>query len=255
MESESLVNDGAAAVLFSVCLAVIAGGGSAGGLGAIGATVMLTLGGGVLSGLAVAGGLMLVAGRSGDHLVELTLTVLAAYGSFALAQAVGGSGVLATLAAGMLIGNKRHGRGLTDRGGEAIIRFWDFAAFIANSLIFILIGSRAASQSFATYLGPAAIGIVLALGGRAVAIYPVGALFARTALAMDLQTRHLLFWGGLRGALALALALAAPASLPEHAALVGVALAVVAFSIFVQGLTVPRLLRRSGLLATPKPEA
>jgi len=76
----------------------------------------------------------------------------------------------------------------------------------------------------------------------------VGALFTRLPLAIDLPTRNLLFWGGLRGALALALALAVPASLPEHDALIGVALAVIAFSVFVQGLTVPWLLRRSALV-------
>jgi len=251
MESESLVNDGAAAVLFALCLAA----NSAGSLsfGAIGLSLATTVLGGVACGLAVAGGLLLIAGRSDDHLVELTLTVLAAYGSFALAQDLGVSGVLATLSAGMLVGNHGRGRILTEHGGEAVIRFWDFAAFLANSVIFILIGSRAAGQSFAAYVWPGLIGIMLALGGRAVAIYPVGALFARTKLAIDRPTSHLLFWGGLRGALALALALAVPPSVPEHNVLVSVAFAVVAFSIFVQGLTVPILLRRSGLLAGEEP--
>ncbi len=247
MESESLVNDGAAAVLFSLCVAAITGGSV--GFGTIGVSLVLTVVGGVACGLGVAGGLLLIAGRSDDHLVELTLTVLAAYGSFALAQALGVSGVLATLSAGMLVGNRGHGHILTDHGGEAVVRFWDFAAFLANSIIFILIGSRAAGQSLTAYLWPALIGIVLALGGRAVAIYPVGALFSRTKLAIGGPTHHLLFWGGLRGALALALALAVPRSLPEHNALIGVAFAIVAFSIFVQGLTVPVLLRRLGLLA------
>ncbi len=253
MESESLVNDGAAAVLFAVCLSAIGGNGLA--PGAIGATLLLTLGGGVLCGLAVAGGLLLVADRSDDHLVELTLTLLAAYGSFALAQFIGGSGILAALAAGMLVGNSGRGRILSERGGEAVIRFWNFATFLANSVIFILIGSRAASHVFAANWWPAVIGIVLSLSGRAVAIYPIGALFARSPLAMDLQTRNVLFWGGLRGALALALALAVPVSLPERGALIGVTLAVVAFSIFVQGLTVPHLLRRSGLLAVGRKSA
>jgi CPA1 family monovalent cation:H+ antiporter len=85
--------------------------------------------------------------------------------------------------------------------------------------------------------------------GRAVAIYPLAALYSASKLAINGMTRHLLFWGGLRGALALALALAAPSNLPERDALIGAAFAVVAFSIFVQGLTVPRLLRRSGMLA------
>ena len=257
MESESLVNDGAAAVLFALCLAANSAGSIS--FGAIGLSLATTVLGGVVCGLAVAGGLLLIAGRSDDHLVELTLTVLAAYGSFALAQDLGVSGVLATLSAGMLVGNHGRGRILTEHGGEAIIRFWDFAAFLANSVIFNLIGSRAAGHSlsastpFTAYAWPGLIGIMLALGGRAVAIYPVGALFARTKLAIDRPTRHLLFWGGLRGALALALALAVPSSVPEHNALVSVAFAVVAFSIFVQGLTVPVLLRRSGLLAGEEP--
>ena len=251
MESESIVNDGAAAVMFSLCLAVI--GGENTGFATISGSLLLTVLGGVACGLGVAGGLLLIAGRSDDHLVELTLTVLAAYGSFALAQALDLSGVLATLAAGMLVGNRGRGHILTDRGGEAVIRFWDFAAFLANSIIFILIGSRAADQSFTTYLWPAVIGIALALGGRAVAIYPVGALFSGSSLALDRMTRHLLFWGGLRGALALALALAVPNTLPGHNALVGVAFAVVAFSIFIQGLTFPSLLRRSGLVTDVEP--
>ena len=87
------------------------------------------------------------------------------------------------------------------------------------------------------------IGIVLVLVGRMIAVYPITALFSRSALATNWMTRHVLFWGGLRGALALALALAAPTILPEHDALISVAFAVVAFSLFVQGFTVPRLLK------------
>jgi len=88
-----------------------------------------------------------------------------------------------------------------------------------------------------------AIGLVVV--GRAVAVYPIAGAFARSRFAVDTATRHILFWGGLRGALALALALAAPRSLPEHSAIISVAFAVVAFSIFVQGSTMPWLLRRA----------
>jgi CPA1 family monovalent cation:H+ antiporter len=245
MESESLVNDGAAAVLFSLVVAWIAGKDS----NAISITLSLltTVGGGVLCGLAVAAALLTIAGRSDDHLVELTLTMLAAYGSFLIAEKFHVSGVLATLAAGMLVGNWGRGRRLTEHGGEAMIRFWDFAAFLANSVVFLLIGSREAAQPLGIYLVPAAIGTALVLAGRLIAVYPITALFRRTALATSRITQHILFWGGLRGALALALALAAPAELPEHDALIGVAFAVVAFSIFVQGLTVPRLLRAAAI--------
>ncbi|MCA1653936.1 MAG: sodium:proton antiporter, partial [Sphingomonadales bacterium] len=247
MESESLVNDGAAAVLFGLCLAAI--GGTSAGASGIGLSLLVTVIGGVACGLAVAGALLLLANRSDDHLVELTLTVLAAYGSFLLAEELKVSGVLATLAAGMLVGNWGPGRSLTEHGGEAMIRFWDFAAFLANSVIFILIGSREADQSLAAFALPAAAGIGMTLIGRALAIYPAAALFSRTRLRIGATTQHLLFWGGVRGALALALALAIPATLPERDALVSVAFAVVAFSIFVQATTLPLLLRRSGMCA------
>ncbi len=245
MEAESIVNDGAAAVLFSLVVAWIAGEDSS----ASGVAISLAwvVAGGVLCGLFVAWALLVVAGRSDDHLVEITLTMLAAYGSFLIAEKFHVSGVLATLAAGMFVGNWGKGRQLTEYGGEAMTRFWDFAAFLANSVVFLLIGSREADQSIVVYILPAAIGTVLVLAGRIVAVYPITAAFMHTGLATNRITQHILFWGGLRGALALALVLATPEQLPEHDALIGVAFAVVAFSIFVQGLTVPRLLKRAAI--------
>jgi CPA1 family monovalent cation:H+ antiporter len=145
----------------------------------------------------------------------------------------------------MLIGNVGPAHTLTERGGEALIRFWDFAAFLANSIIFLLIGSREAEQPLLGILWPAAMATVLVLLGRAAAIYPIAGLFSRSRSAIDSLTSNIMFWGGLRGALALALALAIPLSLPEHDALIGVAFVVVAFSIFVQGATMPMLLRRA----------
>jgi len=244
MEAESLVNDGAAAVLFALCAAAIAGGPT--DAGSIALTVVTTVGGGGVCGLAVAAGLMWLAGSSDDPLVELTLTVLAAYGSFLIAEELDVSGVLATLAAGMFVGNHGRQRILTDRGSEAVVRFWGFAAFLANSVVFLLIGTREAEQPLADFLWPAVVGTALVVAGRAAAIYPIAAIFVTSPLAIDNDTRRILFWGGLRGALGLALALGAPASLPEHGALISVSFAVVAFSIFVQGLTVPRMLRRMG---------
>ncbi len=243
MESESLVNDGAAAVLFALTVTWIDGGSTGTGsiLMALGTTVV----GGVLCGIVVAGALLTVAGPTNDHLVETTLTVLAAYGSFLIAEHLHVSGVLATLAAGMLVGNWGYKRNISDRGKDAGIDFWEFAAFLANSVVFLLIGSREVDQSFTAYLWPAAIATVLVLAGRAAAVYPLTILFAKTRLAVDALTRRILFWGGLRGALALALALAAPAALPERDALISITFAIVAFSIFVQGLTVPLMLSRS----------
>ena len=79
-------------------------------------------------------------------------------------------------------------------------------------------------------------------------IYPLSLAFARTKQAISWPYKHVLFWGGLRGALALALALALPATIPERSAIIAAAFLVVAFSIIVQGLTMPVLIRRLGLL-------
>jgi CPA1 family monovalent cation:H+ antiporter len=82
-------------------------------------------------------------------------------------------------------------------------------------VVFLLIGSREAAQPIAAFWWPALVGTLAVLAGRAVAIYPITPLFAKTRMATDMLTRHILFWGGLRGALALALALGAPAILPN----------------------------------------
>ena len=100
-----------------------------------------------------------------------------------------------------------------------------------------------------TRWAPAAVAIVLVLVARAVSVYGLSALFAPTALRIDARYQHVLVWGGLRGALALALALALPEDLPERSVIIAVAFAVVAFSIFVQGLTMPWLIRRLRLTA------
>jgi len=94
----------------------------------------------------------LLAGRTNDHLIEITLTTVAAYGSFLLAEHFHLSGVLATLVAGLLTGNIGSLGSFTDKGREAVVSFWEFIAFIVNSLIFMLIGIRGAYQNFTNLL-------------------------------------------------------------------------------------------------------
>ena len=87
--------------------------------------------------------------------------------------------------------------------------------------------------------------------GRAMSIYPLAALFSRSRWRLPATFQHTLFWGGLRGALALALALAVPLSVPERNAIIVTAFVVVAFSILVQGLTMPWLIRHFRLAKQP----
>jgi Na+:H+ antiporter len=241
IEAESLLNDGTAAVAFVTVLGVLAGDHQ--DFVSIAGALLLTIIGGALIGGVVAFGFMLLAGRTPDYLVEITFTTLAAYGSFFLAEHFHMSGVLAALTAGLVVGNVRSSALITDTGRHALEPFWEYVAFIANSLIFLLIGAQEAQQHFNGLWLPVLVAIVLVTFGRAAAIYPVCAVFSHSRLSVDSRDQHVLFWGGLRGALALALALALPQDLPHHDAIITLTFAVVAFSVFAQGLTITPLLR------------
>ena len=246
VEAESLLNDGVAAVVFAV-LVVIAGGSEV-TIPVVGLKLLTTAAGGILAGGAVALPLLLLAGRTDDRLVEITLTTLAAFGSFLLAEHFHVSGVLAGLTAGLIVGNFGWMGSISDTSRPNVLYFWDYAAFLANSFIFILIGAAGAGTPILPVLAAAAVAIVLAMLGRAATIYPLALAFRRTSLCLSGPYQHVLWWGGLRGALALGLALAVPASVPEREQIIPVAFAIVAFSVFVQGLTMAPLVRRLKLL-------
>lgn len=251
VESESLLNDGVAAVLFVVALgwAQAVGHGLTSGWD-IARTLAVTSGGGLLVGAACGGLAIAAAGRTQDHLVETALTAVAAYGSFQMAERFQFSGVLATVTAGLLMGNLGI-LGQRDylllRGREFVLGFWEFAAFIANSFIFLLIGLTIGHLPLT---GLSVVGLVAAISltllGRALVVYPICLAFWRSRWTIPLRGQHVLWWSGLRGALALALALALPDTLPGRRQIVTAAFGVVAFSVIMQGLTMPMLLRMLG---------
>jgi len=242
VESESLLNDGVAAVGFAVLSAIAVG--SSPGPASVLPAFLWTLGGGVAVGLLVSAAILLVVGRTNDPLVEITLTTIAAYSSFLIAEHFHASGIISALTAGLLIGS--GGRRFISEDGHQRVRWaWDYFAFLANSFVFILIGMNVASQPLQR-LGSvaAALAILLVLAGRALSIYPLSVLFRWSRWRLEPRFQHTLFWGGLRGALALALALAVPAEVPERNAIILTAFVVVAFSILIQGLTMPWLIGR-----------
>ncbi len=112
--------------------------------------------------------------------------------------------------------------------------------------MFLLIGMHEGRQNFLAGWQSILLAILLVTVARAIAVYPCCALYSRSALRVSLRHQHIMFWGGLRGALALALALALPPSVPEREAIVTASFAVVAFSVFVQAMTLTPLLRRFG---------
>ena len=138
-----------------------------------------------------------------------------------------------------------HGRNrLSAQGRAFVVAFWEFAAFVANSLVFLLIGLKIGAMPI---LNQGLTALVVAIGlvqiGRVLTVYPLCLLFARSATMISLRQQHILVWGGLRGALALALALALPGDLALHDEILVATFSVVAFSVVVQGVTMPALMR------------
>ena len=147
LEAESLFNDGTAAVAFSAMLVFLTGEKlTAGG---IGWTLIPSIAGGILCGATITWGVLLLAGQTKDHLTEITLTTVAAYGSFLLADRLHLSGVFASLTAGLIVGNAGFLWSIYSR--EAVESFWEYAAFLANAFIFVLIGIRTGEQHFASF--------------------------------------------------------------------------------------------------------
>lgn len=254
IESESLLNDGVAAVLFVMALTWAQSPDSPGfDLKTIGNLARIVFGGIAIGAICV-GASLIVAWRRSEHLIEAALTTVTAFGSFFLAQELQVSGVLATVTSGLLMGNfgvspKTDKSFLSSKGREFILGFWEFAAFLADSVVFLLIGVTMATMPFSSYgIEVLPIAIIATLLGRALAVYPLSLLFLGSNWAVPFGEQHVLWWGGLRGALALALALSLPATLPLRDEVMVVTFGVVAFSIIVQGLTMPLLLQKLGLL-------
>jgi len=251
IETESLANDGTAALLFALVAGALAGNADL-TVAAVATRFAVIALGGVVCGAVCGGAAIVLSGRTDDHLIETALTAVAAYGSFLIAEHFGASGVLATVAAGMTMGNigvlgqRQPGLQFSDRGREFVLAFWEFAAFVANSFVFLMIGlSLARVHAHSAWALAAEIG--LALLGRALAVYPLCLLFIRSRWRVPLKQQHFLWWAGLRGALALALALSLPALTPYRDEILVAAFGVVAFSSLVQGLTAGLALKALGL--------
>lgn len=138
VEGESLLNDGTAVVLFTLILGIAQG--QEVSTGAAVLDFVKVVGMGVLIGVAMGFAVSKVIQRVEEPMIEITLTTIAAYGSFVAAEQLHYSGVIATVTAGMICGNYavRTGMGPTTR--IAVESFWEYVAFALNSIVFLLIG-------------------------------------------------------------------------------------------------------------------
>ncbi len=240
LEGESLFNDGTAIVMFSLTTAIVLNGQFS--LASNIASFLTVAGGGILIGITL--GLLVseLIGRIDEPLVETTLTVVLAFGAYLLAESFHASGVLAVVAAGLVNGNAGP-RGMSPTTRVVVYNFWETVAFLANSFVFLLVGFAIdVSQLIANWR---AIGwaILAVLAARAVAIYG----FSMFSRQIPPKWKHVLYWGSLRGAILLALALSLPTNgvfATERGQLQAMAFGVVLFTLLVQGFSMDWLTRR-----------
>ena len=247
IESESLFNDGTAAVAFGVALSLAAGEPIT--VWGMIRDALLETGGGVLCGVVVGYLVLFLMVRTQDHVVETTCTMVAAYGSFLLADSFHMSGVFATLSAGLMLGNLGPCAPVSSPSRDAAHSIWEYAAFVANSIVFLLIGMHETSRTLAGIWLPLIVAALLVTLSRAASIYPLCWMFRWSSLRVSARHQHVLFWGGLRGAVALALVLGLPEDIPMREEIVTISFGVVGISIFMHGLTIAPLLRKLGEIA------
>jgi monovalent cation:H+ antiporter, CPA1 family len=241
VEGESLLNDGTAVALFQILLASAIGGGVGLVLGA--GQFLLSVVGGALLGLSLGYFVSKLTKRIDDAQIEITFTTILAYGTFLLARHLHLSGVIATVAAGLVIGNFAAKTGMSARTLTALRSFWEYASFIINSLVFLLIGLEVRLGGVLRAWKPILIAVAAIFLGRILSVYtlvPFSNLFSKR---IPFVWQHVLVWGGLRGALSLALALSLDSRFPYRDQILNLTFGVVVLSILVQGLSIKPLLR------------
>ncbi len=254
LEGESLFNDGTAIVMFNIMLAIaglsIQGESSLSadsGLGLWVTEFLKVVGGGVLTGIVLGMFASQIIGRIDDALVETTLTTVLAFGSYLVGEhLLGVSGVLAVVAAGIVNGSTGP-RGMSATTRVVVFNFWEYAAFLANSFIFLLIGLTIDIVDLLNNLPAIGAAILAVLLARALGIYGLS-IFNREISA---KWKHVIYWGGLRGAIALALVLTISTddvSQETVNLLRSMAFGVVLFTLLFQGISMPWLVKKLKLV-------
>lgn len=250
VEAESLFNDGTGIVVFAIGLQAVSGnvtllGGSIAFVGTVVSSVVI----GAIAGL-VASRLM---ARLDDHLIELAISAVLAYGTYLLADSLHESGIIATVVAGITLGSYGRRTAMRRRTSDALDTVWEFVAFLLTTFVFLLIGLATSFEQLLAAAPWILWTLVAVIASRALVVYLLlgGATRLRTRRGgppgPPLRWLHVMFWSGLRGAVSVALALSLPADLPQRGLLQGITFGIVICTLLFQGSSIDALVRWLGI--------
>ncbi|MBO8182767.1 MAG: Na+/H+ antiporter [Archaeoglobus sp.] len=239
MEGESILNDGTGIVIFSILLEMIRG--SFDPLNGL-LTFFFVVIGGAAVGLAIGYISYKILGFIDDHQIEVAITLIVAFSTFIIAEYLHVSGVIAVVAAGLIIGNYGTYFSMSPTTRVALVTFWGFFVFVINSIIFLLIGIDIHFDKILAFGSSILLAIPAVLIGRAVATYFL-LLPPISGERFSIFWKNIIFWGGLHGTIPVALALSL-ADIPFRDQLASMTFGVVLFSLVFQGLSLEFIARR-----------
>jgi CPA1 family monovalent cation:H+ antiporter len=212
-------------------------------------SVCAFIGIGVAIGCLVGFGISYLTQRLDLPLVEQSLTLVSAYGTYLLTEEFGGSGVIGVVTTGIILGNFGSRIGMNPRTRLLVTQFWEFLAFFVNSIVFLLIGDQIRLSTLTDNLGLIFITIGAVVAARFVATFGLATLSNWIAKSeINLKEQTVLWWSGLRGSVSIALALSVPVIFPNRQDIIDIVFGVVLFTLLVQGLTIQTLLSKLDLI-------
>ncbi len=249
VEGESLFNDGVAIVGYAL-LVGIAAGTTVFSLADSAVGFVVTVAGGATLGLVVGFLFAELMKRTENPLIDIALTFILAYGTYMLAEEVLHglvSPVIAVVVAGIVVGNYEAEGHHSATSTTMIVTFWEFMVFVINSAVFLLIGLEVDGNLLLENVGPVLFAIATVLVARIIVVYGLRLIINRRAQLLPLPWAHVMFLGGMRGAVSVALVLSLPWVIESRQAIVALVFGGVLFSVIVQGLCIRPLLNHLGL--------